>query len=152
MSALDYSTKLWDSNSVLELRTIDWRLACIITAAAKSFLHERRQAEPVLAHWLRVTDGYRTPDQQAELVKKGASQTMRSHHVTGMACDLAYIRAGKARWEHTWYERLDQYVQKAVDTFGLDNGDVVWGGHWTTLRDAVHWQLMLPPLPDFIRI
>ena len=149
MTGLDYSTLLWDSNSVLELRTVDWRLACIITAAAKAFLGERRQQEPVLMHKLRVTDGYRSPEQQAEKVKSGASKTMRSHHLNGMAVDLAYIRAGKARWEMTWYEKLDHHVQKAVLSFGLDSGDVVWGGHWTTLRDGVHWQLMLPPLPEW---
>ena len=88
MTGLDYSTLLWDSNSVLELRTVDWRLACIITAAAKAFLGERRQQEPVLMHKLRVTDGYRSPEQQAEKVKSGASKTMRSHHLNGMAVDL----------------------------------------------------------------
>lgn len=152
MSGLDYSTQLWDSNSVLELRTVDWRLACIITAAAKAFLLERRKQEPVLAHKVRVTQGYRSPDQQADMVKHGASKTMRSHHLIGMAVDLAYIRAGKARWELHWYEKLDHHVQKAVLSFGLDNNDVVWGGHWTTLRDGVHWQLMLPPLPGWYAV
>lgn len=152
MSGLDYSTHLWDSKSVLELRMVDWRLACIITAAAKAFLIERRKEEPALGHKLRVTDGLRSAAEQADLVKHGASQTMRSHHLTGMAVDLAYIRAGRARWELSWYEKLDHHVQKAVLSFGLEGGDVVWGGHWTTLRDGCHWQLMLPPLPEFILI
>jgi len=35
-------------------------------------------------------------------------------------------------------------MQSAARDIGLDNNDLLWGGHWTSLRDGVHWQLMLP--------
>ncbi|MFO0467523.1 MAG: M15 family metallopeptidase, partial [bacterium] len=37
----------------------------------------------------RVIEGLRTMDRQAELVRAGKSQTMRSRHLTGHAVDLA---------------------------------------------------------------
>jgi len=39
-----------------------------------------------------VTEGLRTPEKQAQLVKAGASQTLRSRHLTGHAVDLAQRR------------------------------------------------------------
>ena len=52
-----------------------------------------------------VTDGLRTISEQAELVKRGASKTMRSNHLKqletgyGHAVDLVGLLNGKARWE-----------------------------------------------------
>ena len=63
-----------------------------------------------------VTEGLRTRERQAELVRIGASQTMNSRHLTGHAVDIAY-----------W----------------IDDGDgwVVWGGDWTSFRDGPHFEL-----------
>ena len=78
------------------------------------------------------------------MVARGVSRTMDSPHREGLAVDLAYIRGGVARWEMGWYKQLDEFMQAATLEFGLDADDLVWGGHWTTLRDGVHWQLMRP--------
>ena len=150
MGALDYGTRIWDSRSVTCLAEVDWRLACIVTSGVQAFLWAREKEEKVFSHCVRVTSGLRDAEEQRKLYDAGASKTLRSHHLTGMAVDLAYIRAGKARWELDWYRKLDEFIQKATLSFGLDAGDVVWGGHWTTLRDGCHWQLMLPPLPSHI--
>jgi len=148
---VDYSTKWLDSGSVQSLSGVDWRLACITTAAVQSFLLNVEVQDKALQHKVRVTDGYRTPQRQAELYKHGLTKTLKSEHLEGMAVDLAYIRAGKAIWSLSWYQLLDRHMQKAALSFGLDAGDLVWGGHWTTLRDGVHWQLMLPPIPNHLR-
>lgn len=147
---VDYSTQWLDSKSVQMLSGVDWRLACITMSAVQSFLREREVKEKNLLHRVRVTDGPRTPERQAELMKQGLTRTLKSKHLEGMAVDLAYIRAGKARFEWTWYEMIDNHMQRACLSFGLDAGDLVWGGQWTTLRDGVHWQLMLPPLPSHV--
>lgn len=145
---VDYSTQWLDSRSVQLLARVDWRLACITMSAVQSFLREREVEAKSLLHKVRVTDGSRTPERQAELMKQGLSRTLKSRHLEGMAVDLAYIRAGKARFEWSWYQMIDKHMQRACLSFGLDAGDLVWGGDWTTLRDGVHWQLMVPPLPS----
>ena len=140
MHALDYSLGRLDSASVRECATIDCRLAAVVFLASNryhvAFAHRR----------LRVTSAYRTMEQQLQLVRDGKSRTMNSHHLDGRAVDLALIIDGKANWALPLYEEIDGFMQKAALDLGLDQGDLLWGGHWTTLRDGVHWQLMLPPL------
>lgn len=148
--ALDYSMGRFDSKSVLELRYIDCRLAAVVLVAAARY----HAAFPYRR--LRVTDGRRTMVEQEALLAAGKSQTINSHHLDGRAVDLAIIKQApvknhegkreQAIWELKEYEFLDTFMQKAALDIGFDAGDVLWGGHWTTLRDGVHWQLMLPPL------
>lgn len=141
--ALDYAMGRLDSKSVVELRDIDCRLAAVVLVAAARYhatFPNRR---------LRVMDGRRTMVEQEALVAKGSSQTINSHHLDGRAVDLAIILKGnreEAIWKLKEYEFLDTFMQKAALDIGFDAGDLLWGGHWTTLRDGVHWQLMLPPL------
>ena len=46
-----------------------------------------------------VVQGLRTLDMQKELVAKGASQTMKSKHLDGLAVDLMAYVSGRACWE-----------------------------------------------------
>ena len=46
-----------------------------------------------------VTEGLRTPDRQAALVRAGASRTKRSRHLTGHAVDVAALVDGQVRWD-----------------------------------------------------
>lgn len=140
-AVLDYSLGRFDSASVRELRGVDVRLASVVLVAGARYhaaFPERR---------LRVTDGLRTIEQQRQLVRDGKSKTMNSSHLDGRAVDLAIITKGKANWAVPLYKDFDKWMQEAALSIGLDPGDLLWGGHWTTLRDGVHWQLMLPPLP-----
>lgn len=146
---LDYSLGRLDSNSVRELRDVDCRLAAVVLVAAC------RYHAAFSGRRLRVTDGRRSVVEQEQMVRDGKSRTMNSHHLDGRAVDLAIIDrrwAGKegakevALWDIKEYAFLDEMMQKAALDIGLDAGDILWGGHWTTLRDGVHWQLMLPPL------
>jgi len=138
---LDYSIGKLDSNSVRELRDIDCRLCSVVLLAAARYhaaFGPRR---------LRVTAGRRTEEEQEALVASGASRTMNSRHLTGRAVDLAIIIGkNKAVWDWSFYRELDGYMQKAATDIGLDEGDLLWGGHWVTLRDGVHWELMIPEL------
>lgn len=137
---LDFSLGRLDSNSVRELRDVDCRLASVVLVAAcryhASFANRR----------LRVTDGIRSVADQEQMFRDGKTRTLNSHHLDGRAVDLAIVIDRKAHWALPLYEELDAFMQKAALDIGLEPGDLLWGGHWTTLRDGVHWQLMLPPL------
>jgi peptidoglycan L-alanyl-D-glutamate endopeptidase CwlK len=87
----------------------------------------------------RVTEGLRTMDRQAELVRAGKSQTMRSRHLTGHAVDLAALdEAGKITWDKDAYEPLAAQVKAAAACEGVP---IEWGGDWKSFFDGPHWQL-----------
>lgn len=85
-----------------------------------------------------VTEGLRTEERQAELVKTGASRTMNSRHLTGHAVDLAVIVDGKANWDWKQYEDLSAYMKSAADDLGIR---IIWGGDWATFKDGPHYEL-----------
>ena len=68
-----------------------------------------------------VICGMRTVEEQEALVAKGASQTMKSKHLEGLAVDLmAYIDGG--RWELNLYDEIADAVELGVT--------VRWGAAW----------------------
>lgn len=74
-----------------------------------------------------VIQGLRTLEQQKELVAKGASQTMKSKHLDGLAVDLmAYIN-GRGSWELNLYDDLADAMGEAADLVGCR---VRWGAAW----------------------
>lgn len=85
-----------------------------------------------------ITQGLRTPEQQARLVRAGASQTHHSPHLTGHAIDVAAWVDGEVRWDWPLYERIHDAMSLAAERLGVD---LVWGGHWLTLRDGPHFEL-----------
>lgn len=87
----------------------------------------------------RVIEGLRTMDRQAELVRAGKSQTMRSRHLTGHAVDLAALdEAGRVTWARPAYEALAAQVKAAAAAEGVS---VEWGGDWRSFFDGPHFQL-----------
>jgi peptidoglycan L-alanyl-D-glutamate endopeptidase CwlK len=78
-----------------------------------------------------VTEGLRTRERQAQLVKAGASQTMNSKHLIGRAVDLAAVVDGEVRWDWNLYLRLAETVGQAAKE--LDT-KLVWGGTWQPLE------------------
>ena len=80
-----------------------------------------------------VTCGLRTKSEQAELVKKGASQTMNSRHLpqestgTSHAVDLVAYISGRVSWELNLYDDIADAMKEAADE--LDVG-IVWGAAW----------------------
>lgn len=85
-----------------------------------------------------VTEGLRTPQRQAALVKAGASRTLKSRHLTGHAVDVAAIVGGQVRWDWPLYPRIAAAFKAAAARQGTA---IVWGGDWTTLRDGPHIEL-----------
>jgi peptidoglycan L-alanyl-D-glutamate endopeptidase CwlK len=87
----------------------------------------------------RVIEGLRTMDRQAELVRAGKSQTMRSRHLTGHAVDLAALdEAGRVTWARPAYEALAARVKAAAAAEGVPIG---WGGDFRGFFDGPHFQL-----------
>ena len=78
----------------------------------------------------RVTEGLRTKERQAELVAKGASQTMNSRHLTGHAVDLAPLDNGDISWNWTHFFPLAEAVAAAAKAEGAP---LIWGGAWGRL-------------------
>jgi peptidoglycan LD-endopeptidase CwlK len=85
-----------------------------------------------------VTEGLRTPERQAELVKAGASRTLQSRHLTGHAVDLAVKVGNEVRWDWPLYDRLSTIVKAAAQAEGVA---IEWGGDWPRFRDGPHYQL-----------
>lgn len=85
-----------------------------------------------------VLEGRRTVERQRQLVAKGASQTMRSRHITGHAVDLGAYVDGTIRWDWPLYHKIAAAVLQAADDLSLP---VEWGGHWKSFPDGPHFQL-----------
>lgn len=85
-----------------------------------------------------VTEGLRTPQRQAALVKAGASRTLRSRHLTGHAVDVAALVEGQVRWDWPLYPRIAAAFKVAATR---QETAIIWGGDWTRLRDGPHFEL-----------
>lgn len=85
-----------------------------------------------------VLEGVRSIARQEQLVKAGASQTMRSRHITGHAVDLGAYVAGQVRWDWPLYHKLADTMKKAAEEC---NVQIEWGGDWTSFKDGPHFQL-----------
>ncbi|WP_295197771.1 M15 family metallopeptidase [uncultured Brevundimonas sp.] len=85
-----------------------------------------------------ITEGLRTAEHQAALVKAGASRTTRSRHLTGHAVDVAALVEGQVRWDWPLYGRIAEAFKAAA----LDlKTPLIWGGDWKALRDGPHFEL-----------
>jgi peptidoglycan L-alanyl-D-glutamate endopeptidase CwlK len=85
-----------------------------------------------------ITEGLRSPERQAALVRAGASRTLKSRHLTGHAVDVAALVDGRVRWDWPLYPRIALAVKAAAHEQGVA---IVWGGDWPTLRDGPHFEL-----------
>ena len=92
-----------------------------------------------------VLEGRRTEARQRELVKQGASKTMNSRHLHGLALDIAPVVDGKVTWDWKFYHQLAPVIKAAAKELGVP---LTWGGDWTTFPDGPHWELPHALYPD----
>ena len=83
-----------------------------------------------------VIEGVRNINRQRELVKKGASTTMNSRHLTGHAVDMV-------PWPVDWndlerFEVVSVAMKTAAEELDIP---IVWGGDWKSFYDAPHFEL-----------
>lgn len=93
-----------------------------------------------------VVEGKRTKERQAELVKRGASHTRNSRHLTGHAVDLAPWIGGKISWAWSDFYRLQPFIEAAAAAVKCP---YEWGGNWPAVPgksqpDGPHHQIPWP--------
>tara|TARA_Y100000114_G_scaffold157044_1_gene186726 strand:+ start:444 stop:902 length:459 start_codon:yes stop_codon:yes gene_type:complete len=74
-----------------------------------------------------VICGLRTVEEQKALVEKGASQTMKSKHIDGLAVDLMAYVGGRASWELSVYDNIADAMKEAAKLEGVK---IRWGAAW----------------------
>jgi peptidoglycan LD-endopeptidase CwlK len=102
--------------SEAELRGVDPRLVNLV-----------RRALSLSPVDFAVHDGLRTLAEQREYVRRGASHTMKSNHLTGRAVDLVPVINGKKRWEWEPIYTLAAAMGTAANIEGVR---LRWGGVW----------------------
>jgi peptidoglycan L-alanyl-D-glutamate endopeptidase CwlK len=91
-----------------------------------------------------VTEGLRTLKRQEELVKSGASSTLKSRHLTGHAVDLAVTVNGKVRWDWPLYHELADVMKEAAKSLSIK---IECGADWKKFPDGPHFQLSWDAYP-----
>jgi peptidoglycan L-alanyl-D-glutamate endopeptidase CwlK len=82
-----------------------------------------------------VTEGLRTRARQQELVAKGASQTMKSKHIDGLAVDLVAYIGDRISWELNLYDDIADAMKYAATEVGVP---ICWGAAWQ-IADIREW-------------
>jgi len=82
-----------------------------------------------------VIEGLRTVERQRELVARGASQTMRSKHLTGRAVDLMAYIGSRASWELNLYDNIADSMKLAAIEIDVP---IRWGAAWH-INDIREW-------------
>jgi len=101
--------------SIQKLKTVDPRLQRVV-----------RGAIAVTDQDFSVICGIRTKAEQTKLVASGASQTMKSKHLDGLAVDLmAY--SGGGRWELNLYDEIADAMKASAKAEGVQ---LRWGAAW----------------------
>ena len=83
-----------------------------------------------------VIQGMRTLEMQKALVAKGASQTMKSKHLEGLAVDLMAYIEGRGSWELNLYDDLADAMKEGANAAGVS---VRWGAAWH-IDDIRNWE------------
>lgn len=82
-----------------------------------------------------VIEGVRTVERQKELVESGASQTMKSKHIDGMAVDLMAYLGSRGSWELNLYDDIADAMKEAALEHGVS---LRWGAAWH-IDDVRNW-------------
>ena len=91
-----------------------------------------------------VVEGRRSKVRQRQLVKIGASRTMRSRHLTGHAVDLAPWVDGTVRWDWPLFYPIARAMKQAAKELDVK---IRWGGDWKHFKDGPHFQLQWKHYP-----
>lgn len=83
-----------------------------------------------------VTEGLRSEERQAELVAAGASKTMKSKHIDGLAVDLLAYLGSRGSWELNLYDNIADAMKQAAIELDVP---IRWGAAWT-IPDIRKWE------------
>ena len=94
-----------------------------------------------------VIEGVRTLEKQKELVAAGASKTMNSKHLKGLAVDLMAYVGGRGCWELKVYDDIADAMKQGAIEYGVP---IVWGASWH-IRNIADWEgTMEEAMNDYI--
>ena len=94
-----------------------------------------------------VIQGLRTLEEQKKLFESGASQTMKSKHLDGLAVDLMAYVGGRGSWELNVYDEIADAMKWAADDVGVP---IRWGAAWH-IADIREWDgTMEDAINDYI--
>lgn len=94
-----------------------------------------------------VIEGVRTLEKQKELVAAGASKTMNSKHLKGLAVDLMAYVGGRGCWELKVYDDIADAMKQGAVEYGVP---IVWGASWH-IRNIADWEgTMEEAMNDYI--
>jgi len=94
-----------------------------------------------------VIEGVRTLEKQKELVAAGASKTMNSKHLKGLAVDLMAYVGGRGCWELKVYDDIADAMKQGAIEYGVP---IVWGASWH-VRNIADWEgTMEEAMNDYI--
>ena len=83
-----------------------------------------------------VSEGLRSVARQTELVARGASKTMNSKHIDGLAVDLVAYISGRVSWELNLYDDIADAMAAAAREYEVT---IRWGGAWH-IDDIGKWE------------
>ena len=94
-----------------------------------------------------VIEGVRTLEKQKALVAAGASKTMNSKHLKGLAVDLMAYVGGRGCWELKVYDDIADAMKQGAIEYGVP---IVWGASWH-IRNIADWEgTMEEAMNDYI--
>jgi len=108
--------------SLDKLDGLDERLVSVVTSA----IHRSKIDFGVIC-------GMRTLEEQRALVEKGASQTMKSKHLDGLAVDLMAYIGSRGSWELNLYDDIADAMAEAAREVDVP---IRWGAAWTVSNIA----------------
>ena len=91
-----------------------------------------------------ITEGLRTQERQAQLLKKKKTTTSNSRHLTGHAVDLAALVDDTISWDWKYYHQIADAMKKAASELKVS---IEWGGEWKKFPDGPHFQLIWSKYP-----
>lgn len=83
-----------------------------------------------------VIQGIRTIEEQKALVEKGASQTMKSKHLDGLAVDLMAYIGSRGSWELNLYDDIADAIRESAIK---ENVAIRWGAAWH-IQNICEWE------------
>jgi len=118
--------------SMRRLKGVDARLVSVLKEVVKHYD-------------ITILEGLRTEDRQRELMAKGASKTMKSKHLEGMAADVSPYPI--PNWEDVnEFIFMAGRIRQEADRLGVP---IRWGGDWdrddrtadNKFNDYVHFEI-----------
>ena len=119
--------KIMRMRIIRDIEQLDPRFKQIVYDLVKDLEYHRIPIKPF--------ETKRTLERQKKLYKDGASKTLKSKHLEGLACDFVVVdNKDKWSWDYKLYAHYyDMFGAIAVKKYGL-----VWGGNWENFRDYPH--------------